>query len=263
MTKKALIVDSDFFFVEFLGGVLERHGYQVRKAYDGKQGIALLGEGPFDVLFAELVMPKVSGRQFFQFVRQKSNGRCAPLVAISGTMIEHMEEMDGLEADYFIAKGPLQKLEVYLHELLREVDNRTGLPPVEKRIRHTEGVFPRRDAVELLRQQRFQQAVVESLATGLIVVDKDTRIIGANAAALGLLDKRLEDLLNIPVPGILPPGRKAELISAMRRTGGGAEEAPSALIIKLKGRMTRLVVSALTVDHAAAGWVLAIEGAGG
>ena len=40
MPRKALVVDSDFFFVEFLSGVLERRGYQVRNAYDGKEGIA-------------------------------------------------------------------------------------------------------------------------------------------------------------------------------------------------------------------------------
>ena len=48
MPKKAMVVDSDFFFVEFLSGLLEKRGYTVRKAYDGKQGIAGLDEGPFD-----------------------------------------------------------------------------------------------------------------------------------------------------------------------------------------------------------------------
>jgi len=40
MTRKALVVDSEFFLVEFLAALLEKRGYQVRKAYDGKQGIA-------------------------------------------------------------------------------------------------------------------------------------------------------------------------------------------------------------------------------
>lgn len=263
MEKKALIVDSDFFFVEFLGGLLERRGYQVRKAYDGKQGIAVLDEGPFDILFADLVMPKVSGGRFFQFVRQKYNGDCAPLVAISGTMLEQMGELDGFEADYFIAKGPLQQLEVHLNELMGEVENGSDPPPVEKKIRHTEGVFPRRDAVELLRLLRFHQAVVESLGTGLLVVDKDTRVISANAAALGLMNKRMEEILNIPVLGILPAGRTAELMAAMRLTGRSPEIPHSAFFASIKGRMMRILVSALHVDDVSAGWVVAIEGASG
>ena len=86
MTRKALVVDSDFFFVEFLAALLEKRGYQVRKAYDGKQGIAAMEEGPYDIVFAELVMPKVNGRQFFEFIRLKSNGPYFPIVALSGTV---------------------------------------------------------------------------------------------------------------------------------------------------------------------------------
>jgi CheY-like chemotaxis protein len=36
MQKTALVVDNDFFFVEFLGELLEKKGYKVIKAYDGK-----------------------------------------------------------------------------------------------------------------------------------------------------------------------------------------------------------------------------------
>jgi len=92
MPRKALVVDSDFFFVEFLVALLEKRGYQVRKAYDGKQGIAALEEGPYDIIFAELVMPKVNGRQFFEFIRRKFNGPYFPIVALSGTVIEQMDE---------------------------------------------------------------------------------------------------------------------------------------------------------------------------
>ncbi|HEX5682241.1 MAG TPA: response regulator, partial [Desulfobacterales bacterium] len=78
MPRKALVVDSDYFFVEFLSTMLEKRGYQVCKAYDGKQGIASLEEGPFDIMFADLVIPKVSGRQLFRSARRKFNGHCCP-----------------------------------------------------------------------------------------------------------------------------------------------------------------------------------------
>ena len=47
--KTAMVVDNDFFFVEFLCELLEKRGYRVIKAYNGKEGIAkldLLGLGP-------------------------------------------------------------------------------------------------------------------------------------------------------------------------------------------------------------------------
>ncbi|MCX5882929.1 MAG: response regulator [Deltaproteobacteria bacterium] len=67
MSKKALVVDNDFFFVEFLTEILQKRGYEVFKAYDGKEGITRLNEKPVvDVLFVDLVMPKIDGRQMIQ-----------------------------------------------------------------------------------------------------------------------------------------------------------------------------------------------------
>ena len=43
MARKALVVDNDFFFVEFLAELLENKGYEVVKAYDGKEGITKAG----------------------------------------------------------------------------------------------------------------------------------------------------------------------------------------------------------------------------
>jgi CheY-like chemotaxis protein len=73
MQKKALVVDNDFFFVEFLSELLSKRGYQVFKAYNGKQGIAELEDKTVDIIFADLILQKVDGRQFFKFVRDKFN----------------------------------------------------------------------------------------------------------------------------------------------------------------------------------------------
>ena len=60
MIKKALVVDSDFFFVEFLSELLAKRGYQVLKAYDGMEALSLLEslgpEGRSAYLFPQLVL---------------------------------------------------------------------------------------------------------------------------------------------------------------------------------------------------------------
>ncbi|MCU0585017.1 MAG: response regulator [Desulfobacterales bacterium] len=210
MPRKALVVDSDFFFVEFLSRLLEERGYFVHKAYDGKQGIAGLDQGPYDIMFADLVMPKVNGRQFFHVARRRSNGRCCPLVALSGTLIEQMEALDEIGADYFIAKGPFEKLSVQLNDFMTGLERRPGLPPAEKKILQTGSVFPRRDAVELLGSLEFQQAVIERLGVGVMIADKDTRILHANPAALAALNKTLLEALNTPILALFPPECSAD-----------------------------------------------------
>ncbi len=260
MPRKALVVDSDYFFVEFLSRLLETRGYHVHKAYDGKQGIAGLDEGPFDIMFADLVMPKVNGRQFFHVARRRFNGRCCPLVALSGTMIEHMETLDEIGADYFIAKGPIEKLSGQLNEFIAAVEERPALPPPEKKILQTDGVFPRRDAMELLMSLEFQQAVVERLGVGVMIVDRDTRIIHANAAALSALQKTLLEVLNTPILALFPTGRAPELIDALKATGRGAGTPHRAFMASFNGRLLRVVVSPMEPARSGPGWLVALEG---
>jgi DNA-binding response OmpR family regulator len=263
MPRKALVVDSDFFFVEFLAGLLEKRGYQVRKAYDGKQGIAGLDEGPYDILFADLVMPKVNGRRFFEVVRSKFNSHRFPIVALSGTLIEQMDELDAIGADYYIAKGPIDKLEVRLNEFITGLESRPGQLPAEKKILQTGGVFPRRDAMELLVSLEFYRVVIDSLGVGIIIIDKDTRIINANASALSVMDTSMVEILNQPVLDAFPPNRSGELISALKSTARNADAGSSAFFVGFGGRMLRAVVSPLRLNDAPSGWVLALEGVRG
>ena len=118
MQKKALIVDSDFFFVEFLSELLTKRGCLAIKAYDGKEGIGKLEEFTVDILFADLVLPKIDGKQLFRFIRKKYIDRYFPIIALSGIMIENLGSLDEIGADYFIAKGPTDKLKVKLNDFL-------------------------------------------------------------------------------------------------------------------------------------------------
>lgn len=263
MPRRALVVDSDFFFVEFLAGLLEKRGYEVRKAYDGKQGIAGMEEGPYDVLFADLVMPKVDGRQFFKAARRRFGDTGGALVALSGTVIERMDDLDEIDADYFIAKGPIAKLAIQLNEFVAGLENRTGPPPAEKKILQTGGVFPRRDAMELLLSLDFHQAAVDSLGVGVFILDKDTRIINANTAALAILDRSLVDLLNRTIVDAFPPNRSQELTAALKAAAHRCPPGHCAFFAGFNGRMLRAVVSPLLLDGIFAGWVVALEGASG
>jgi CheY-like chemotaxis protein len=260
MNKKALLVDSDFFFVEFLASLLKRRGYEVVKAYDGKEGITALEHGPFDIVFADLVMPKINGRQFFGYVREKADGRPCPLVALSGTMLEHMESLEAIQADYFIAKGPLERLARYLEDFVARIETDADKPPAEKKVDQPGGVFPRRDALELLHCLEFHSAVLESLGVGVVLLDRDTCVLNANAAALKLLAVRMSDILNRPAADLFPPNRAGELALALKGAGREPDLPHRAFHAGFQGRRLRVVVSALTPGGAPSGWVIALEG---
>ncbi|MGD8393089.1 MAG: response regulator, partial [Desulfobacterales bacterium] len=204
MSKKALVVDADYFFVEFLSEVLSKRGYAVTKAYDGKDGISKLEDRPHDIMFVDLVMPKVDGSQFIDFVRLKYGPNHFPIVALSGVIVEQLGSLDEIGADYYMAKGPIDKLTVQLNGLMAEIETQPQSPLDPIRILKTGGVYPRRDAVGLLSALKFHQAVIESLAVGVVVVDVDARIVSANPVAAEILGKSPSEVLNHPVLDIFP-----------------------------------------------------------
>lgn len=123
MDKRALVVDNDFFFVEFLSELLEERGYDIIKAYDGKEGISKLEEGSVDLLFVDMVMPKIDGRQFVKFIRKQFPDARFPIVAVSGTLIEELDMINEFKADFYIAKGPMETMASIINDFMDKIEN--------------------------------------------------------------------------------------------------------------------------------------------
>ncbi len=259
MSKQAMVVDADYFFVEFVSELLEKRGYAVTKAYDGKDGISKLEDNPHDILFVDLVMPKVDGRQFIHFVRQKYGPNHFPIVALSGVMIEQLGSLNEIGADYFMAKGPIDKLTVQLNEFMAEIETHPEFPPGEMKIMETGGVYPRRDAVELLNSLKFHQAVIENLGVGVIVVDIDTRILNANSLAFEILGKLQTQILNRPVVDIFPTPVRAKLGDALKQVIQSPAKSKISFLTDFNDRAINTTVSAILLSSSKAGWVLVLE----
>jgi PAS domain S-box-containing protein len=259
MLKKALVVDADYFFVEFVGELLEKRGYAVTKAYDGKDGISKLQDTPYDIMFVDLVMPKVDGTQFIDFVRLKYGPNHFPIVALSGVMIEQLGTLNEIGADFFMAKGPIAKLTVQLNQFMAEIETRPGVKSGDIKVMQTGGVYPRRDAVELLQALKFHQAVIENLGVGIVVVDTDARIVNANPAAFEIIDRSPMEVLNSPVLDIFPASAKPKLGDALKQVFKLPKRAKISFLSDFSERSIRTTVSAILRSSGKVGWVLVLE----
>jgi two-component system chemotaxis response regulator CheY len=61
MGKKVLVVDDDLYIRELYVEVLKNGGYEVASAVDGGDAIQKLKEQSFDLVFLDMLMPKVDG----------------------------------------------------------------------------------------------------------------------------------------------------------------------------------------------------------
>jgi len=69
--KNILIIDDDAEIREFFEKFLERNGYTVFTAENGREGFVLIREDPsIQIVFCDIVMPKMDGLEFLQRVQE-------------------------------------------------------------------------------------------------------------------------------------------------------------------------------------------------
>ena len=259
MAMKALVVDNDFFFVEFLTELLENKGYDVIKAYDGKEGISKLEEGTFDILFADLIMPKIDGLQLIKFARRKFPAGQLAIIAVSDTLIEQMDDIKNIGANYCVVKGPLEKMTEYIGGLLDNLEDYGTIESGRGELVEPEKLYPRQATTELVAEMKFQKAVFDSIGIGVLVVDRDARVMSANAMALQLLKKPLEDVLNLRITAAFPQEGRGRLVNVLKEVAKNLDLRRRSFRLKFGSVELRLVASILRMGNDLDGWVLTME----
>ena len=259
MAKKALVVDNDFFFVEFLTELLENKGYEVVKAYDGKEGISRLEEAAFDILFADLIMPKIDGLQLIKFARSKFPADQLAIIAVSGTLIEQMDDVKNIGADYCVVKGPLEEMTEYIGGLLDNLEDYGTIESERGQLVESGNLYPRQATAELVEEMKFQRAVFDSVGIGILVVDRDARVMSANAMALELLNKPIEDVLNLRITAVFHQEGRGRLVEALKEVAKNLNLNRRRLHLKCGSRELKLVASILRIGDDLDGWILTME----
>jgi len=100
-----LVVDDDATNRDVLGRRLERLGYRVRSAADGRDGLDVLREGGTDLVLLDLMMPEMNGYQVLEACRDDDRLRDVPIVMISARdEIDDVVECIALGAEDYLPK---------------------------------------------------------------------------------------------------------------------------------------------------------------
>ena len=130
MAKKVLVVDDEKLIVKGIRFSLEQDGMEVTCAYDGEEALRLAREQKFDMILLDIMLPKLSGTEVCQQIREFSG---VPIVMLTAKS-EDMDKIMGLEygADDYITK-PFNILEVKarIRAIMRRTSRReeTGRQP--------------------------------------------------------------------------------------------------------------------------------------
>ena len=109
MSKKVLVVDDEKLIVKGIRFSLEQDGMEVDAAYDGEEALELVRNNQYAIVLLDIMLPKMSGFEVCQQIREFSS---VPIVMLTAKG-DDMDKILGLEygADDYITK-PFNILEV-------------------------------------------------------------------------------------------------------------------------------------------------------
>ncbi len=82
MMKRILLVDDEIFFADGLKLFLQKSGFEVVTANDGKQGFLHFREEKFDLVITDIRMPGDNGLQLISDIRKRNS--TVKIIAMSG-----------------------------------------------------------------------------------------------------------------------------------------------------------------------------------
>ena len=130
MARRILLVDDEPLMIKGLKRTLEQDGYETDSASDGEEALKKLNSEHYDLVLLDVMLPKLSGIEVCQIVRETSD---IPIIMLTAKG-EDMDKILGLEygADDYMTK-PFNILEVKarIKSILRRAGANREAPKME------------------------------------------------------------------------------------------------------------------------------------
>lgn len=121
--SRILLIDDDQLMREFLRETLQRAGYEIREAPDGRAGLRDLYKAAPDLVILDIEMPELDGWQTLERIRDLSD---VPVLMLTAREAE-LERVRGLKGgadDYVVKPFSSAELAARIESVLRRVRSR-------------------------------------------------------------------------------------------------------------------------------------------
>ncbi|WP_313529542.1 response regulator transcription factor [Anaerotignum sp.] len=107
--KKILLIEDEVKLARFVELELKYEGYEVSVSHDGREGMALIGEGNFDMILLDLMLPGLTGIEICRRVRKTSN---VPIIMLTAKdeVIDKVAGLDSGADDYLTKPFAIEEL---------------------------------------------------------------------------------------------------------------------------------------------------------
>jgi DNA-binding response OmpR family regulator len=100
--KRILVVDDEIGALTLIGIMLDRGGFEVLKARDATQALAMLEKDTPDLMILDVMMPDIDGIELCRMLRDRAETSATPILILSarGDAESVMRGMDAGATDY-------------------------------------------------------------------------------------------------------------------------------------------------------------------
>ena len=257
MAKRALVVDNDRFYVEFLSEILGQEGYEITKAYDGMEAMEFLDQELPDLVFLDIVMPKIDGDRVCKYIKGTPRLRHLPVVILSGTLVEDQEKVLSIGADAYVAKGRLDELRENIQATLRGLER--GASEDAQVVLGAEKAVPREMVKELLALKHHKEAILRAIGEGVVEGDSRLRVLYVNPAGLAMLGRADLEVIGTPLIEILTAEHRATLREALDLLRTQPGKAADVIGLRYRDRALQITFACLEPEDPEGGYFMIMQ----
>lgn len=120
-----LVIDDDDIMLKAIKNILNKDGFNVLTAADGKEAFELLNEKQFDIVITDLMLPHANGLEVVSKLRHEQTNRTVGIIVVSSVGNEEtITEAFRLGADDYLKK-PIMAGEL-LMRIRKLITNKTS-----------------------------------------------------------------------------------------------------------------------------------------
>jgi two-component system response regulator ArlR len=117
--ERILVIEDEEKLARFVELELEYEGYEVEKAFDGREGLVLAKARPFDLILLDIMLPGINGIEVLRRIRQFSE---IPVILLTArdAVVDKVTGLDSGADDYITKPFAIEELLARIRTSLRK-----------------------------------------------------------------------------------------------------------------------------------------------
>lgn len=117
--ERILLIEDEEKLARFVELELQYEGYEVEKAFDGREGLALAKARPFDLILLDIMLPGINGIEVLRRIRQFSQ---VPVILLTArdAVVDKVTGLDTGADDYITKPFAIEELLARIRACLRK-----------------------------------------------------------------------------------------------------------------------------------------------